>query len=1156
MNLLRQAEVVDEPESGRKVVMNKSSNNLKTRLLVAVAVGLFLGVPPALAQVVTGSIVGTITDSSGAVVPAAKVTVTDLATNVPRVFTTDASGTYSVPDLPPGSYKVSAEKEGFTIGVHTDITLFAAQTVRVDISLQPGSVTQSVTVSGQATAMLQTDTAETGRDINTTQVEDLPLSQGHNFQNLLNLVPGIEPALRQHSTFLNPNNGMSAPAQGVPGRANNFAIEGINDMQHSGELPIYIPAMEAIQEVAVTATNYDPSQGAALGAVSNVIIKSGSNAFHGEAYEIYTGNVFDSRNFFAVGSGGKPYHMAHSVDNYFGGQVGGAIQKDKTFFFVDFFYHPTSVSSFFDFSVPTAALKQGLFTDPALPVIYDPTTGDEADCLPGGNAKLCGTGRTQIGASAGTPNILTPTTQATNLLSHILPCAVCTTSTGAPNYVNNLPYNSPLVQNTPDLDVKIDRYQGQHDHISGRFSWQDPKTNQPGIWGAYGGPISVGGTPGTEGTDTMAIYSVGINWVHVFSPSLLMEARVGLGRYNNVAFPSGYGQSLSTAVGIPGLDFNNASSGLLAINGEGFSDPLLGTFGNFPWIHVEDNIVFDDNWSKIHGNHTMTFGLDYYRVRDDYNEVSYQGGEMGFSAGPTTLNGGAAGTFANNFASFLLGIPSSQERSYITESPTYRQNQFFPYFGDKWQVTKKLTANLGLRWEYVGVPTSHFPGSFSNYIPSNNTLTLNGIGAIPMNEGIHADYRNWGPRVGLAYRLTGRDVLRAGFGMSSMPYPIDIYLVNYPIAPTQTWNDISSYGPALLSNTQAASFANGFPAVTPPVIPTNGIISLTGNPTLTSLNQYAMDPNWRNPYLISWNLAYERQLPGQWVLDVAYVGNRTVRAAIDYNINAATSYGSGAAGQPEYIPFGRTALTQLWFEQTRNAYDSLQVKVDHHFAHNFTVTTSYTWGKAIGPSGESNDYVNGLLDYVNVARNYAPTDFNIASMYSQSLVWMLPFGKGMPFLQSGPGNVILGGWELSGAWAAHTGFPLNFSTNSSSFNTPGNQQFPNESGPFTKLHGIGTANPWFDKSVFSFPAAGTQGNVGNYVQQGPGFFNMDAALSRTIKLNERFKLLLRTEWLHATNTPQFANPGTTYGSSSFGLVTSTTGLGGQRVIDMVGKLIF
>lgn len=1132
------------------------SSGKPARLILQISASMLICSAVALGQVVTGSIVGTITDSSGAVVPSAKVTVTDVATNVNRVFTTDSSGFYSVPDIPPGNYKVSVAKEGFTTGVHTDIALFAAGTVRVDITLQPGSVTQSVTVAGGTAPMLQTDTADTGRAINSTLVEDLPLSQGHNFQNLLNLAPGAEPALRQHSTFYNPQNGMSSPVNGVPGRTNFFNIEGINNNQRSGELPTYIPAMEAIQEVAISTSNYDPSQGSALGAVVNVIVKSGSNALHGEAYEIYTGNALDARNYFAIGANDQPFHIAHSVDNYFGGNVGGPIRKDKTFFFVDYLYHPTLVNNFFDFSVPPASLRQGNFaSDPSLPVIYDPTTGDTADCLTGGNAKLCGTGRTQI-TSGGGPNILTVNPVAAALLSHVELPTIATTSTGATSYVNNLPFSSPLIQNTPDLDIKIDQYQGQRDHISGRFSYEDPSTNQAGIWGPYGGPIAVSGTPGTEGTDTMRIFSAGINWIHTFSSTLLTEARLGMNRYDNKSFPVGYGQSLSTNVGVPGLDFSPASSGLFAVNGEGFSDPLLGTFGNFPWVHAQTNIVFVDNWTMIRRNHTLQFGLDYFRIRDDYAEVSYQGGEFGFTSGPTVLNGGPTGNFANQFASFLLGIPSSQEQGVINISPTYRQNQFAPFVNDKWQVSKKLTLNLGLRWEYYGPGTSHFPGGLSDYNPYTNNLELNGLGDVPNNLGLEPDYRNVEPRVGVAYRLSDHQVLRAGFGMSSEPWPIDIYLTNYPVAPLSTYEDLSAFGPAILPNGTAASFQQGFPTLAPFSVPTTGTIPVTGNSYLTALSMVWLNPHWRQPYVMGWNFAYQRDLPGHWVLDVAYVGNRTVHAAINANINAATSYGSGSAGQPEFTGFHRTAGTSEYFEMFRGAYDSLQIKLDHHFAHGFSLTSSYTWGKALGPSDENSDYVSGLSDYINVRRDWAPTDFNLASMLSQSLVWSLPFGKGKPFLSTGPASKILGDWELSGAWVAHTGFPMNFSTNASNFNTPGTTASPNINGAFQVMHGIGTSNPWFNKSVFSFPAAGTQGNLGYYTFQGPGLFNLNATLSRTIKLTERFRLQLRTEWLSATNTPQFANPNTTLGSSSFGLVTGTTGLGGSRVIDIGGKLLF
>jgi hypothetical protein len=435
----------------------KRLSNVVKDLIAAFAAGMFLCVPPTYGQVVTGSIVGTIIDSSGAVVPKAKVTVTDVDTNVNRGVPTDDSGYYSVPDLPPGAYKVAAEKEGFTRGIHTDITLFAAQTVRVDIILQPGSVTESVTVSGGTAPTLQTDTAQTGRDIDVATVEELPLSTGHNFQNLLNLSPGTEVAIRNHSFFYNPENSMSSPTNGVPGRSNTFNIEGINDNDHGTLLQPYIVPMEAIQEVAITSSNYDPAQGTALGSVVNVIIKSGSNRFHGEAYEFYTGNGLEARNFFDQGTNGNPFKFTHSVDNYYGGNVGGPIQKEKTFFFFSYLAHPQRLGNNYTFSVPTAAMKQGDFTDPALPVIYDPTTGDTADCFPGGNASLCGTGRTQI-HSGGAPNMLAPDSVATTLMSHVTPPNANLNAPGLLKYQNNLIMSSVFRQDVYDITFKIDRY--------------------------------------------------------------------------------------------------------------------------------------------------------------------------------------------------------------------------------------------------------------------------------------------------------------------------------------------------------------------------------------------------------------------------------------------------------------------------------------------------------------------------------------------------------------------------------------------------------------------------------------------------------------------------------------------------------------------------
>jgi hypothetical protein len=385
-----------------------------------------------------------------------------------------------------------------------------------------------------------------------------------------------------------------------------------------------------------------------------------------------------------------------------------------------------------------------------------------------------------------------------------------------------------------------------------------------------------------------------------------------------------------------------------------------------------------------------------------------------------------------------------------------------------------------------------------------------------------------------------------------MTFPVDVYAYwNYPIEPDFEYTSTNSYGPALLSPSTPASFAAGFPALPPLSLPANGVIPLN-TPALQSQYLYDFNVHEPYPYLMGWNLAYERSLPGQWVFDIAYVGNRGVHSPVGMDLNAATRYGLGAAGQPEFSAFGRTASTQLYFAGFRSAYDSLQVKFDHHFAKGLLVTTSYTYSKAMGYANDGGDYPNNLLDYVNLHRNWAPTDFNQTHTLHQSFIWELPMGKGQPFLQTGIASKLLGGWQFAGTWQFASGFPLNFSCDCPGFNTPGNQAFPNLNGPLKKLHGIQN-NPWFDTSSFSEPPAGTQGNVANYFSSGPNFFDLDASIFRKIRLSERFNLELRSEWFSATNTPQFQRPDTTLGDAGFGLISSATG---SRNIDVMGKLTF
>jgi hypothetical protein len=1124
----------------------------RVMLVVGLVIAFLVTAQKINSQNVNGRIVGTVTDTSNAVVPGATVKVTNTGTTVTQTFTTDSGGYYTAPDLAPGTYSISVQKQGFATSVHSGVTLFVGTVQRVDVALKPGEIVQTVSVTSDTIPQLQTETADTGRQIPTQQVAELPLSTGRNFQNLLNTVPGAGYTVRDHSTFFNPQQSMATTVNGNSSLYNDFDIEGIDDNQRTNLLQIYIPPIEAIQEVAITTSNYDPQQGSALGAVTNVILKHGGNQYHGEAYYFYTGNKLDSRNYFQQGTGGKPFKMPHAVDNYFGGNIGGPIQRGKMFFFVSFLEHTQHLGETYVVTVPTQDMRNGNFSGTGLTEIFDPTTGDTADCLPGGNAALCGTGRTQF-SYGGQSNVIPPSVIAQNPVAQALLKYVPLPDPGT-GYSQNLTRTSVFTQTTPDLDVTIDRFFAENkSHIAGRFSFENPTLNQQGLFGIAGGPIAGGGIAGAEGNGTDKTYSTGVNWIDTFKSTWLSEARFGISRFNNIAFPTGYGQNLSTAAGIPGANVSAFTSGITTINGEGMSDPMIGGCGNCPWTRAGTIIEGVENMTKVQGNHTFEWGIDYHRVRDDLLLVNNPTGVFSFAAGQTALNGPGSpkSGFANQFASFLLGIPSSSGRGYVNVFPAYRQNQTFLYAGDKWQVSPKLTLNIGLRWEYYGPPTPHETGGFSNYNPANNTLEEAGVGGIPRDLGMRKVWHNFGPRVGISYRMTNTSVVRAGFGMSNMAFPIDLYAYNYPIEPSQQFSNLSSYGPAILDDGTAASFSKGFPAITAYKPPTSGVIPATG--PLLNQSYYHVNTNWVNPYLESWNLAYERTLPGSWSLDVAYVGNRGVHTPIEYNENAATVYGQGAAGQPEYAAFGRKATTTEFFRGYSSNYNSLQVKFDHKFAQSFSMTNSYTYSKALGYEAEASDYPNGLQDYVNQRRNYAPTDFNQTHIFNESYVWNLPFGKNHMLATSGAQSWILGGWELTGMWEMASGMPLAFSCSAcSAFNTPGNNAFPNMSGPVKKLHGIQT-KPWFDTTLFSVPKAGTQGNVGNYIAAGPRFFNLDASLFRKIPISERVNLELRTEWLHATNTPQFHNPNTQLGSSSFGYVT---GADGARVIDIAGKLTF
>ncbi len=561
---------------------------------------------------------------------------------------------------------------------------------------------------------------------------------------------------------------------------NNYQIEGIDDNERTGLLQYLVPPLEAIQTVDVTTSNFEAELGRAAGAVTNVILKSGTNSVHGAAYEFFQNTALNARNFFDARVGAIRY-------NYFGGNVGGPILKDKLFYFGDFLRVEDHEAQSNTVTIPTAAQISGDLSGSPNP-IYNPLTGN-AD----------GTGRLQFSGNRILPSQINPI--SAKLLA-LLPAPNVASATGANNYFALLPFQ----KNTTSFDVKVDYVPDEKDRLSVRLSYQRPQTFQAPLFGAVaGGPG--GSSAGFEGTGLQRSWSGGINYDRVFSPTLVAEFRAGVGYYHNDATPADYGAATSSALGIPGVNLDQLTSGIVGVNFNSFfTQPTIGYSASTPWNRAEANIDFVNTWTRILGNHTVKWGADLRLIRDALlqGQTFSPRGLYTFSEGQTALklaNGSESKTsYFNDLASFLLDVPNAAGRDLFTTFPSIRGWQFFAFGQDKWVVTPKLTVDLGLRWEFYPPYTPQFPGGLPNYNPQNNTLVVAGVGGNASDLGMVTRYKYFAPRAGIAYRLRESTVLRAGFGISYMPFPDNNYAYNYPVRQNVAYNpQVATYGPALIA---------------------------------------------------------------------------------------------------------------------------------------------------------------------------------------------------------------------------------------------------------------------------------------------------------------------------------------------------------------------
>jgi len=1125
----------------------------------------------ALGQAVNGTLLGTVNDATGAAVPNAKVVITETSKNLSHESLSNGSGNYTFPDLPPGVYTVTVEGTGFKKATQQNVQLLSNQSIRVDMVMQPGDVTETVTVT-TAPPVLQTDRADISTKIDATNVMALPLTTGRNFQSLLNLVPGTSPATFQHSQFFNAQNSLQTQANGMPRVSNLYQIEGIDDDERTGLLQILIPPAEAIQSVDVSTNNYEPELGRSVGAITNVTLKSGSNAFHGSAFEYLQNNYVNARSYF----GGPLGHLSY---NYFGGAIGGPIKKDKLFFFGDYLRTTDREKVSSTFTVPdarwytNAGVTPGC-TDPAGCIdlsgalvgttgqIYDPSTGDGTSAHP-----RTAFPNNQIPISRINPVSLNMLQQ----LNAAFPKYGTLDSTKPlSNPSNNYTTRLPFTKDSNSFDVKVDWSLREKDHLNGRFSWQRAKTFQAAAFGNFlGGPQ--GG--GFEAQGNQTAYSTGGIYNHVFSPTFLTEVRVGVAHLVNTALPLDYGTNDATTIGVPGVNidgqpFTGGQVGI-TING-GFSNPLIGYSASVPWVRAEANIDAVNTWTKITGNHTFKWGADLRRVRDDLlqDQTFSPRGAFTFNDLQTSTTG-AKTNIANFMGSFLLDQPSQTGRDLNTFVPRYRQWWFFAFAGDKWQATPKLTLDYGLRWEFYPPATPPVDGGFSNYDPSNNTLVLAGLGSNPANLGMHTQYNYFAPRTGFSYRAHDSTVVRMGFGMSYIPFTDNTYAYNYPIRANNSYQPAgSNFTPAVLSDgVTVASFQAGFPAPVPVAIPDNGIIA-ANTPQLISQAYTYIPKNFKNSYAEAWNLALQQAFGPDYSLQIAYVGNHGTRMNLSQNINLPNVYGGGNGSLPENSTAftggatGRTAATNEFFLGYSSNYNGLQVQLTKRYSAGLTFTSAFTWGKALTYATGGDD--NGsMVFFIDQRRNYAPADFDRSKNFEQSFTYELPGGRGHRFFNSGIGDAVFGGWRLSGVISILSGLPFSVYANQGVLNTPGTALLANISGGPKVLHQIGAGKQWLDKSNFSqpagcagaFPCTPVLGNTGRNQFRGPGYWQNNFSLAKKFTMFREFASEFRIDAVQLTNTPQFANPnagsGSIFTASNFGQVTSTLG-SGQGSVNGIG----
>ncbi len=1065
--------------------------SLTSRLFLFVA-----SVAAACAQ--TATLNGIVTDSSGAVIAGAQVSLTNTATGLNQKTSTSSTGAYNFNLLPVGTYRVDFSMTGFGTQSETGIKLDVDQVVRLDVSLKPGAVIESVEVSAAA-ALLDSETSTVGQVISNKSITEMPLN-GRNYLNLATLTAGTSPSV----------GGRTAPEGGfVAGGAHayqmNVQVDGLdNNTVYSGgpvgyEAQAVKPSIDAVGEFKVITNNLSAEYGGRMGGTVVVNIKSGTNSLHGSAFEFLRNDALDGANFFANRSGaGKPEYR----QNQFGGTMGGPIRKNRTFLFGSFEGTRIRTGTSSISTVPTALERTGNFT--GIRNIFDPLT-------------TVGTGAAMMRQQF--PGNVIPRSRWDPLFPALLALYPAPTGSGI---VNNYYFSGVDRDDWNSYDFKGDQIFNDSNRMSVRYSRRDKDQYQ-------NGPLPLPADGGLATTTTISSNSIVGSYVTTLNPKTNNEFRFGTSLMPT-AFDIPYTQPLFDQFGITGIPKTTFPSsnnhGLSLFTPAGYAQ--LGSRAFWPNTNNLDVYQIDDVLFRSFGSHSLKAGFEFKHNSVFRVAARYARGQMAFNREFTADPQNRANT-GDGLAEFMLGWAAGGTLG-NENGENLKSNSLGAFIQDDWKITPRLTVNLGLRYDIFFAPT--FPdGHVSNFLLDYSKIGPAGrLTQIRPDSGSDCgcdqNLKNFGPRVGLAYRMGSGTVLRSGFGLiyaqaDSLSQQAARWINQSPDFVEYSFATVDRINPLLI-------LKNGFPAVQLPA---------TSVPGPASVGINVQPANMPDQYSQQWFLDLQRELPFGMLMTLGYQGNgaRKLIAPLDYNL----PYGPAAStvASRRIFPYYTSVTAQE--PMGSSDYNAFVWKVEKRFSRGLSFLSSFTWAHAIDNVLEVGNGTggDGAVNPWNINLNRGNSYSDVRRQWAMNTTYELPFGKGKSLMNRGGfANALFGGWQLAGLVSMRSGIPFTVVTSGGLTNAGGADR-PNRIGNGNLTSGQ-TIDHWFDTSAFTVQPQFTYGNSGRNILFGPGMKNLDLSLSKSFAITESKRLQFRAESFNFTNTPAFGQPGATLNGLGVGAITT------------------